>query len=272
MVEKGNEIGESLLTSDSWNRCESTGVWWGCTPREAGRNLCALGVDAKDGEVKMRITMSYQPGGRLLVAAVALTALAATVGCRVDEHRNGDHEDVKIATPFGGMSVKTNDATVQAGVGLALYPGATVVKKLHTDKDGEHDDGAADVNLSFGSFHLGVKALSYSTQDAPDKVMAFYRKDMARYGEVLLCKGKHAVGTPVETRDGLTCSDDSKNVHVQGMNVDTDGDGSYGVLKAGSKLHQHIVSIDEQGSGTKFGLVALDLPGHLGIEDKDSEQ
>ena len=56
------------------------------------------------------------------------------------------------------------------------------------------------------------------------------------------------------------------------VNVDTDDDGGYGELKAGSRLHQHIVSIDQQGTGTKFGLVALDLPGHLGIEDKDSEQ
>jgi hypothetical protein len=188
----------------------------------------------------------------------------------VEDHKDGNHEDVKIATPFGGMSVKTNDAAVQAGVGLSVYPGATLVKKLHKDKDGdEHDDGAADVNLSFGSFHLGVKALSYSTSDAPDKVVAFYRKDMARYGQVIFCQGKHAVGTPTETQDGLTCSEDNKKVKVQGV---SDDDGSYGELKAGSKLHQHIVSIDQQGSGTKFGLVALDLPGHLGIEDKDSEQ
>jgi hypothetical protein len=221
----------------------------------------------------MRIKISNQPGRKFLMAAgfAALTAaIAVASGCRVDEHKDGNHEDVKIATPFGGMSVKTDDAAVQAGVGLSVYPGATLVKKLHRDKDGdEHDDGAADVNLSFGSFHLGVKALSYSTQDAPEKVLAFYRKDMARYGSVIFCQGKRAVGTPTETRDGLTCSEDNKKVKVQGV---SDDDGSYGELKAGSKLHQHIVSIDEQGSGTKFGLVALDLPGHLGIEDKDSEQ
>ncbi len=225
---------------------------------------------------RMKILISDQPAmGCLRATGVVAMVLAvgATAGCRVDEHKDGDHENVKIATPFGGMSVKTDDAAVQAGVGLSLYPGATLVKKLHRDKDGdEHDDGAADVNLNFGSFHLGVKALSYSTQDAPDKVLAFYRKDLARYGQVILCKGKKPVGTPSETQDGLTCSDDNKKVRVQGASVDTDEDGSYGELKAGSKLHQHIVSIDQQGSGTKFGLVALDLPGHLGIEDKDSEQ
>lgn len=226
----------------------------------------------------MRIKISYEARRnfwRRAGAAALMTAMLASVGCRVDEHRDGGHEDVKIATPFGGMSVKTNDTAVQAGVGMSVYPGATLVRKPHSDKDGdEHDDGAADVNLNFGSFHLGVKALSYSTQDAPEKVLAFYRKDMARYGQVILCKDKHAVGTPSETRDGLTCSESGKHVHAQGINVDGGDDGSFGELKAGSKLHQHIVSIDEQGTGTKFGLVALDLPGHLGIEDggKDAEQ
>jgi hypothetical protein len=42
-------------------------------------------------------------------------------------------------------------------------------------------------------------------------------------------------------------------------------------LKAGSKLHQHIVAIDPEGNGTKFGLVMLDLPGHLTIGEGDTQ-
>jgi hypothetical protein len=42
-------------------------------------------------------------------------------------------------------------------------------------------------------------------------------------------------------------------------------------FKAGSKQHQHIVSIDPEGNGTKFGLVALDLPGHLSVDGGDSQ-
>ena len=41
-------------------------------------------------------------------------------------------------------------------------------------------------------------------------------------------------------------------------------------LKAGSKVHQHIVSIDRDGGETKFGLVALDLPGKFYSDDEDS--
>jgi len=196
---------------------------------------------------------------RLVSAITLAVALTAANGCRVDEHKNGngEGEDVKIATPFGGMSVKTDQSVVEGGVGLATYPGATIVKK-------DKDNGAADVNMSFGSFHLGVKAISYKTPDAPDKVLAFYRKDMAKFGTVILCKGSHAVGSPDHTQDGLSCDKD------HGGKINMDEDSAQQELKAGSKLHQHIVAIDADGSGTKIGLVSLDLPGHL--SDSDEKQ
>lgn len=182
----------------------------------------------------------------------AVLVLGMVAGCHVDSHKNGNSDDVKIATPFGGMSVKTNEATVEGGVGLTVYPGATLLKK-----DKGNDSGAADVNMSFGSFHLGVKALSYRTNDTPEQVMAFYRKDMARYGLVIECRDNRSVGKPDRTQDGLTCENDS-NSHVH---VDDDAKGDE--LKAGSKAQQHIVAIDRDGSSTKIGLVALDLPGKL---------
>jgi hypothetical protein len=193
---------------------------------------------------------------RQIAMGVALVLLGCT-GCHVENHQDGRNDDVKISTPFGGMSVKTNDAVVQSNVGMASYPGAALVQK-------DKDNGAADVNLSFGNFHLGVKALSYRTPDSPDKVIAFYRKDMARYGAVLLCHDHRPVGTPTATQDGLTCNDKNQD-------ADQTYDGGHSdELKAGSKLHQHIVAIDHEGTGTKFGLIALDLPGHLG-GDNDRE-
>lgn len=191
-----------------------------------------------------------------------MVCLGFAAGCHVDTHKNGNDEDVKIATPFGGMSVKTNESVVEGGVGLSVYPGATLEKKSRG-----HDNGAADVNMSFGSFHLGVKALSYVTGDKPEQVMAFYRKDMARYGAVILCRDNRAVGKPDRTQDGLSCDHDG-NSHMQVDDDDTGNDQ----LKAGSKLHQHIVAIDPNGSGTKIGLVALDLPGKLISGDGEDKQ
>lgn len=206
---------------------------------------------------------------RFALAVIFSAAFLTLTGCRVDTHKEGNDDNVKIATPFGGLSVKTNGAVVQQGVGLSVYPGAQAItdaKKQSDDKD--HVQGAADINLSFGAFHLGVKALSYRTPDDPEKVLAFYRKDMARYGQVIFCKRNQAVGTPTRTQDGLTCDKDGRgNIHV---NNDYDSEG--GELKAGSKQHQHIVALDKEGSGTKIGLVALDLPGHLSVDDDEDER
>ena len=196
---------------------------------------------------------------RAVAVAIAFGTMMMT-GCRIDSHKDGDNDNVKIATPFGGMQVKTNDAAVQSGLGLPIYPGAELVKKK------DKDSGSADVNLSFGSFQLRVKAANYRSTDSPDKLAAFYRQALGRYGDVIQCSNDRPVGTPTRTSEGLTC-DNNKDKHI---NVDEDLSGKM-ELKAGSKQHQHIVSIDPEGNGTKFGLVALDLPGHLSADGGDSQ-
>src|ERR1039457_2744119 len=114
------------------------------------------------------------------IAAWVAVAMATTLlaGCRVESDKHGDSDNVKISTPFGGMQVKTNDAVVVEDIGLPAYPAAQLVKK-------DKDNGSADVNMNFGSFHLRVKAASFRTDDSPDKVEAFYRNGMKRYGDVI---------------------------------------------------------------------------------------
>ena len=193
-------------------------------------------------------------GVAMMIAATALMS-----GCRIESDKKNGNDNVKIATPFGGMTVKTNDNVVVEGLGLPVYPGAQLVKK-------DKNNGAADVNMSFGSFQLRVKAASYRTPDSPDQVTAFYRKALGRYGDVIQCQNDKPVGVN-STAEGLTCDNEKQN-HVY-VNDDESGKMQ---LKAGSKQHQHIVAIDPEGNGTKFGLVALDLPGHLSFGDKDDKQ
>jgi hypothetical protein len=193
------------------------------------------------------------------VLVMMITATAMMSGCRIESDKRNGNDNVKIATPFGGMTVKTNDAVVTEGLGLPVYPGAELVKK-------DKNNGAADVNMSFGSFQLRVKAASYRTEDSPDKVSAFYRKALGRYGDVIECQNDKPVGTPTRTGEGLTCDNDKEN-HIT-VNEDMSGKRE---LKAGSKQHQHIVAIDPDGNGTKMGLVALDLPGHMSFGDKDDQ-
>lgn len=189
---------------------------------------------------------------RLALGSLLLCLL--TAGCRVSSHNHGKDNNVEIGTPFGSMHVKTDASANLAGLGVTPYPGATPYK----DDGDDNNSHAADVNMNFGSFHLGVKAASYMSHDSQDQILAFYRKDLARYGEVIQCVGSAPVGQPQRTGQGLTCSDDNKAGHSY-----THADAEV-QLRAGSPQHQHIVALEEHGGGQKIGLVALDLPGHFG--------
>ena len=193
------------------------------------------------------------------LASASLTCLLLA-GCHVSEHKNGKNENVDIGTPFGSMQVKTNDSADTSAIGLAAYPGAVPLKD-HDDKD----SSSANVSMNFGSFHLGVKAASFQTPDSQDKVLAFYRKDLAaRYGDVIECRGNSSVGSPTRTAQGLTC-DEQKHSHVSASDFDRENTE----LRAGSAQHQHIVGVEAHDGGTKIGLVALDLPSHHGSNNSE---
>jgi hypothetical protein len=197
-----------------------------------------------------------------LFACLALLAVLAGCRVQVDKGANGEDKNVKVDTPFGGVHVNTNQTTA-ADLGLPVYPGAQPA--IDNDKH-----KSADVHLGFGEWELRVRAVSYSTPDKQDQVQAFYKKALARYGDVITCQGGSPVGTPIKTSEGLTCADD-KNTKVQ---VDQ-GDYSLGKgsleLKAGSKRHQHIVGFESPKDGqTRFAMVALDLPAGTEKNSDDS--
>lgn len=186
-----------------------------------------------------------------LVATLALLALLA--GCRinVDKGENGQDKKVQIDTPFGGIHVDT-DKTTALDVGLPVYPGAQMVR------DDNHK--SVDVHMGFGDWEMRVRAVSYATPDSRDKVLAFYKKALGSYGNVITCQNHQPVGAPAETLEGLSCSEDD---HGSDGNVQMHHSYSSGdlELKAGSRRHQHIVSFDKNQDGqTRFALVWLDLP------------
>jgi hypothetical protein len=199
---------------------------------------------------------------KVSLGVMGLALLLGLSGCRIrtEKGANGEDKSVQIDTPFGGVHVNT-DQTTAADLGLPTYPGSEVVKD-----DEKHQ--SADVHMGFGEWQLRVRAVSYTTSDAQDKVTAFYKKALGRYGDVLTCQGNAPVGTPIATSEGLTCADDSKHSHGH---IDINGKGN-GIdfsgelqLKAGSKRHQHIVGFEESKDGrTRFAMVAIDLPA--GVE------
>ena len=191
------------------------------------------------------------------LSAVGLALTAGVAGCRinVDKDSNGQEKTVQVDTPFGGVHVNTDQVSA-SDLGLPVYPGAEPVR-------GDDKHKSADVHLGFGEWQMRVRAVTYATPDSQEQVAAFYKKALARYGDVLTCQDKSPVGTPTVTAEGLSCADDGKHSNVK---IDDADFGSHeGLqLKAGSKRHQHIVGFDHPKDGkTMYALVALDLPaGH----------
>ncbi|MGA7525010.1 MAG: hypothetical protein WBW84_21345 [Acidobacteriaceae bacterium] len=191
---------------------------------------------------------------RVLMPAMVLSTLLFAVGChvQVDKGKNGEDKTVRIDTPLGGLHVRT-DQTSAVDLGLPVYPGA----QINPDKDG---DKSADVHLGFGQWQMSVRVVSYDTPDASDKVVAFYRNAMGRFGDVIECQGHHAVGKLSTTSEGLSCNEESRgSVQVNGL----DDDDSGLTLRAGSRRHQHIFALKHSDEGTRFALIELQLPSSL---------
>lgn len=205
--------------------------------------------------------MSSLSMGRRVVAIVAVTALLTASGCHVDTEKRGEKDNVNISTPFGGVHVRTNDDAVLENIGLAAYPGAVLAPKRNNK-----GDDSADIDMHFGSFQLRVKAANYHSDDSLDKVESFYRKDLSRYGDVIACRGHSTLGEPAKTLSGLTCEDNSR----RRITVDDAAGKDQVQLKAGSRSHQHIVTLEPERGGTRFGLIMLDLPSDPRDKDKEA--
>jgi hypothetical protein len=203
----------------------------------------------------------------LSMAALSVGILLFAVsGCSVNEHKDGNAENVHLHTPLGGLDVRTNSAAA-VDVGVPIYPGAVA-----TSSKGK-DNGAADIHMSFGKWQLNVKAAEYESKDPEFKLVAFYKKAMATYGDVLTCKDKKPVGQPVATRQGLTCANDHEydvsmdaETSKKHINIGTPKISGDIKLLAGSRNNQHIIEFTPISDGTKFSIVAVQLP-HKGQTD-----
>ena len=177
------------------------------------------------------------------VATLAALLLPAC-SINVKKEQNGDDKQVDINTLVGGIHVsKGADA---ADVGVAVYPGA----RLKQD-DSNGKDKSANVNISSFGFGLKVVALEYRSDDAPEKLIAYYKDQLKKYGKVLECHtSRFNVNPDIKGSDHgsheLTCEDSNGN------NVE---------LKVGTKDNQHIVAVEPDGKGSSFSLVYVRTHG-----------
>jgi hypothetical protein len=190
-----------------------------------------------------------------LIRKLALGALIASLGvlpaCTInanDKGKDGEaHVDIK--SPMGDLHV-SEDADIR-DAGLSLYPGAKPAPKEDSD-----DKKSANVNLSMPGFSLKVVAAEFLSDDAPDKIIAYYNKELPKYGKPIQCHGGW---------NGAHAGYDSKDESSKPVSCGNNGGDDAIELKVGTEGNQHIVSVKPNSKGSRFALVYVRM--HTGKDD-----
>ena len=148
------------------------------------------------------------------------------------------------------VELHANKNVTAATFGLPDFPSA----RAYTDSA---NDSPADLGFTFGDVHFRVLVSKYLTGASPRQVFDFYRKPLARYGDVLECDHGEPVGHLKITRGGLTCGDSvgGKRSSINGVS-----DSSH-ELRSGSPSLFRIVALDiPHADSTQFTLLLVELP------------
>jgi hypothetical protein len=191
-----------------------------------------------DNRAKLIIAVSF---------AGWLTFSACTVS--VKDHENGDNSKVDIETPIGGIHV--DEQADLRDIGLPLYPGAR-----HKSKTGQ-DSKSANVNISSGLFGVKVVAIEYESDDPPDKLLAYYRDKMKKFGSIVECRTDKQGGD-------LKVKASNHEDGSRPVSCDDNNSGNVVELKTGTDNNQHLVSVEPEGKGTDFSLVYVRTRGKQG--------
>jgi hypothetical protein len=178
------------------------------------------------------------------LAAVAFLAVLTLPACNVKADKGSKDKNVEIKTPFGGLSVNTDASGHDAG--LPVFPDSHI-----KPGDNNNDNKSANVNMSFGKFGLKVVVATYVTDAPPDKVLAYYRTEVGKFGKVLECKGGSIGDVNIDHSDK-----NDRELHCEHH-----GDSDVTELKVGNRDLQHVVAVKPSGKGTEFSLVYVRTQG-----------
>jgi hypothetical protein len=185
----------------------------------------------------------------LLIAAGALLSWLVLPACSVSvkDHDQNGNSKVDIDTPLGGIHV--NEEADVRDTGLELYPGARPKPKTGDDSKN------ANVNISSGLFGVKVVAIEYESDDAPAKILTFYRSQLKKYGAVVECH------TQKQASDLHVNAGDDK---AKPVSCESDNSGNVIELKTGTEGNQRLVSVEPEGKGSDFALVYIRTRGKQG--------
>jgi hypothetical protein len=184
------------------------------------------------------------------VLAVAFGVVITIPGFAAQPQQAGSGQDKHLDIQSSVGDLHVGDDADARKAGFPFYPGA----RLHHD-----DDNSKGVNFGITSETFGVKLIvvKYDSDDAPGKVIDFYRDKLKKYGKVLECHtGEHS-GAHAELND----DDKSKELKCDGDNT-----GPVTELKVGTEENQHVVAIEPSDghSGSTFSLVYVHTRGKQG--------
>ncbi len=177
--------------------------------------------------------------GRVVPAiAMGLIFAAAAMPAAAQDKKDSD-ANKPDGDSIGFVASKNANAKE---VGLPLYPGS----RKH--KDDSDDSAAVQLGAWGGSSGFKLVVLKMESDDAPEKVAAFYRKALSKYGKVLNCSDSSTTAEKGKSSNGLDCDSD----HPEKGET---------VLKSGTKEVQHIASVKTNGSGSLYDLVYVEAKG-----------
>jgi hypothetical protein len=193
----------------------------------------------KEEHMFHRLTLSLS-----LAAMLTLPALA--------QQSDTQDKSLDVRSSVGDLHVG-KDANAH-NAGLPLYPGA------HPKRDENNDP------LNFGvateGFGLKLVVAKYESDDAPAKVVDFYREKLKKFGKVLECHSqKHGGDVSMNSDD----KDKNKDQESKQLKCDSDG-GPVTELKVGTEDNQHVVAVEpsDSGKGATFALVYVRTRGKQG--------
>jgi hypothetical protein len=191
---------------------------------------------------------------RSLLAVACATAVAIPGFSAQDQKPNSSQDkNFDVRSSVGDLHVGS-DADARK-TGLSLYPGARL-------KPDDQNQNKVNLGLLTEAFGFKLVVVNYDSDDAPAKVIDFYRDKLKKYGKVLECHSrKHGGDVDVNAEDEDKDSQKSKELKCEGDNT-----GPVTELKVGTEDNQHIVAIEpnDAHAGSTFALVYVHTRGKQG--------
>ncbi len=187
---------------------------------------------------------------RYLASSLALAAALVLPAAAQDSNKHDDSFDVR--STVGDLHVGKDASAEKAG--LPLYPGA---RPKH-----EKDNDPVNFGILTEAFGFKIVVAKYESDDAPAKVIDYYRAHLKKYGKVLECHTKeHGGDAHADIHD-----DDKDSKESKELKCDGDNSGPVTELKVGKEDNQHVVAVEPNDghTGSTFALVYVYARGKHG--------